>query len=399
MLRRLAAIIRKDLLVRFSSPSELLFFLVLPVVFIMLLSGAAFGDGGDVGTVLPVVMQEEGGLAARLLVELEAAPSVEPRVVSLVEAETMVSDEQAPALLVVPADFSERLAGGEDVTLTWRALPDNTAALAVEQTVRATLDEIARASMVAQTAVAAAEDVRPFSGEAERRAYYEESLEQATALMDGAPSRLEVRQALPDGEEEFSPAAQASAGQLITWVFIPLLGTSGLFAYERRQGTMRRLLTTPASKATFLLGAISSQMVAALVQMLLLVAFGIFVLNLDWDRAPGALLLLLVAFGLAAVALGTMLGVFTKNEGQASGASVMAGMVMALLGGCWYPLELFPAQIQTAAHVLPTTWAMRGLLDLVVRGSGMAEVLLEVGVLLGFAALFFAVGVSRFRYE
>ena len=399
MVRQLAAIIRKDLLVRFSSPSELLFFIVLPVVFILILSGAAFGDGAEAETVLPVVTQEEGGLAARLLEELEAAPSVEPRVVSLEEAETMVSGEEAPALLVIPADLNERLARGEAVSLTWRALPDNTAALAAEQTARAALDEIARASMVAQAAVAAAEAIRPFPGEAERQAYYEQSLEQATALIDDAPRRLEVRKALPEGDEAFSPAAYATAGQLITWVFIPLLGTSGLFAYERRQGTLRRLLTTPATKATFLLGTISAQMVAALVQMLLLVAFGIFVLNLNWDRAPGALLLVLVAFGLASVALGTMLGAFIKNEGQATGASVLLGMVMALLGGCWYPLELFPAQIQTAVHVLPTTWAMRGLVDLVVRGGDMAEILPETGMLMAFALVFFALGVYRFSYE
>ena len=57
----------------------------------------------------------------------------------------------------------------------------------------------------------------------------------------------------PD-EVDYDPRANASAGQLITWVFIPLFGISALFAYERQQGTLRRLLTTPANKSTFLLG-------------------------------------------------------------------------------------------------------------------------------------------------
>jgi ABC-2 type transport system permease protein len=39
------------------------------------------------------------------------------------------------------------------------------------------------------------------------------------------------------------------------------------------------------------------------------------------------------------------------------------------------------------------------MLDLVLRGGGLPQVLPEAAVLLGFAVLFFSVGVWRFRYE
>ena len=74
---------------------------------------------------------------------------------------------------------------------------------------------------------------------------------------------------------EYDPRANSSAGQLITWVFIPLIGISAMFAYERQKGTLRRLLTTPTRKSTYLLGTIVGQVLTALVQMLLLVGFGI----------------------------------------------------------------------------------------------------------------------------
>ena len=77
----------------------------------------------------------------------------------------------------------------------------------------------------------------------------------------------------------------------------------------------------------------------------------------------------------------------------------MLGMVMAMMGGCWYPVELFPDAVRSAVQVLPTYWAMQGLLDVVLRGQGLAAVLPNVGILLGFAAVFFGVGVARFRYE
>ena len=106
-----------------------------------------------------------------------------------------------------------------------------------------------------------------------------------------------------------------------------------------------------------------------------------------------------VASALAAAAFGTTMGTFIKTEGQASGLSIMFGMVFALMGGCWYPLELFPPAVQNAVKILPTTWAMQGMLDIGLRGGGLQDILLEAGVLLGFAVIFFSVGVMRFRYE
>jgi len=42
---------------------------------------------------------------------------------------------------------------------------------------------------------------------------------------------------------------------------------------------------------------------------------------------------------------------------------------------------------------------MQGMLDIVLRGQGLGAVALPVAVLLGFATVFFGIGVARFRYE
>jgi ABC-2 type transport system permease protein len=60
---------------------------------------------------------------------------------------------------------------------------------------------------------------------------------------------------------------------------------------------------------------------------------------------------------------------------------------------------MFPQTVQTVVKILPTTWAMRGLLDIVLRGQGLAAILPDAGILFGFAAVFFGVGILRFKYE
>jgi ABC-2 type transport system permease protein len=172
-----------------------------------------------------------------------------------------------------------------------------------------------------------------------------------------------------------------------------------MFAAERTGGTLQRLLIAPTSKALYIGGTVFGQVLIAMAQMAILILFGTFVMNLNWGRSPLALFLVMLTSTLAAAALGTMLGTFIKTEGQAGGISMMVGMVMAMMGGCWYPIELFPSVIRSAAQVLPTYWAMSGFLDIAVRGQGLSGVLLESGILMGFALLFFAVGVWRFRFE
>jgi len=399
-MRKIIAIAWKDALINFASPSSLLFFFVLPVVFTFIIGGGFGGATASQDTRAKLLVVDQAGTASsQQLIDLlgqSTALSIEP--MPWAEANATFDADDAPALLIIPAGFNSTAMISGTAQLQLKQQPNNLDAVLIERTLNTTASQITSAIAAAQTAVAEAERIRPFTSPAERQAYFDAALKHTTQLLAQAPSRLNVTkpsQIAPD----FNPAAQASAGQLITWVFIPLLGISAMFAYERRNGTLRRVLTTPASRAQLLLGTIFGQFVTALVQMGLLIGFGAVVMRLNWGQSPLALIVLLSSFALAGVSLGTMLGTFVRSEGQANGLSILLGQVMALLGGCWYPLELFPAPVRTVVQVLPTTWAMQGLSNVLQLGAELPAVLPNIAVLLGFAAVFFVIGVARFRFE
>ena len=398
-MKKIFAIAWKDAIVRFGSVSELLFFIVLPLVFTYLLAGGTPSGDEDPRIVLMVADEANTAISQQMIKELETSTAVRPEVVSRDEAQSLFDDRRADVVLLIPAglDLASIQSGSAEVELLQQ--PNNMNATVAERAASTAIRRVSSAISAARNAVQQRELIQPFASEAERQSYFEASLERARTIQQEAPERVTVMEGITEDQVEYDPRANTSAGQLITWVFIPLFGISALFAYERQQGTLRRLLTTPATKATFLLGTITGQVAMALVQMFLLVGFGILVMKLGWGREPLALFVILLTSALAAAAFGTTMGTFIKSEGQASGLSVMFGMVFALMGGCWYPLELFPPAIQNAVKVLPTTWAMQGMLDLVLRGGGLQDVLPEAAVLLGFAAIFFSVGVWRFRYE
>jgi len=396
---KILAILRKDALVRFSGFSELLFFIILPILFTFLLSGGTPNGKQDQRIRLLVVDEAQTTLSAQIITELENSSAVRPEPMTRKQAQEQFDQRRVAAVFIIPAglDVDSLQTGGASVDL--RKQPNNLNATIIERAIQTALRKVSSVINAANNAVAQREKNAPFASEAEKTAYFDQALTNARALQENSPQRVTVLQASTPDQVEYDPRANSSAGQLITWVFIPLFGISELFAYERVTGTLRRLLTTPTHKMTYLFGTIVGQVAMALVQMLLLVGFGSLVMGLNWSRDPLALGLMLLASALAAAAIGTAMGTFVKTTGQANGLSIMAGMVMALMGGCWYPLELFPPAVQSLVKVFPTTWAMQGLLDLALRGRGVVDILPEVGALLGFATLFFALGIWRFRYE
>ena len=398
-MKKIFAIALKDATLRFTGFTEWLFFLILPVIFTVILAGGTGAPKGDNRIRLAVVDEANTSLSADLVAALEKSDAVRPDVITLARAESQYSQRSVSAVLVIPAGFDQGNLQQGSLDLDLRQQPNNTNAIIAQRAVMIVIGRISSAVDIATKSLAEAEKIRPFASEADRQAYFDNALAEAQTLMAGSPNRVTVTQANSPDQIEYDPSANSSAGQLITWVFIPLIGLSELFAAERQTGTLRRILTTPTRKATYLFGTIFGQVILAFVQMTLLVGFGILVMHVKWGNDLGGLAVMLVACALAAAALGTMLGTFVKSAGQAQGLSIMLGMVMALMGGCWYPLELFPKVIQNIVKILPTTWAMQGLLALILRGQGLTGILPEAGVLLGFAAVFFVIGVWRFKYE
>ncbi len=400
-MKQIIAIAWKDALVRFSSRTELLFFIILPVIFTFIIGG---GFGGaqranrDDRVRLLVVDDAHSALSQQLINALAKSGSVRPDVMARVDADSEFSADRAPALLIIPAGF-DQVGLSNGLMLDLRAKPNNMSAPIAERSVNMAVSVISVAASAAQQSLSEAERIKPFASVADRQVYYDHALAQAqTAGAESSSAGVEITRPAT-ASYRYNPAAQASAGQLITWVFIPLLGIGTLFAYERQSGTLRRLFVMPVSKAQLLLGTIGGQFLTSLAQMALLIGFGIAVMGLNWGNDLAGLAVMMIATGLCGAAMGTMLGAFVKSARQANGLSIMLGMVMALLGGCWYPQEIIPEGVRTILQIVPTTWAMRGLTDLAARGLGLPAILPSAAILVAFAAVFFVVGIARFRYE
>ena len=388
---RLWSIVRTEFQREFSNPAMWIFFLVLPLVFTASVGGQMGGaspansaDAEAIATLM-VVCNDTGALVDTLLTLLDE---------QALHVITATALPETGFGLVIPAGFSDALLAGEGVTVTLRLDASDAQSWAVEEAVRAARAQLWSAVQVVRVGADVAESRGYLVSEAERAAFYESFWLDVETVMARPVLRVKDRGA---GARSVTDAEQASAGQIITWVQVTLLGASAVLVNERLSGTLQRLAIAPASGALILGGKLLARLCLGLAQMVLLFVGGAVLFEVGWGQSPLAVTLVSLAFALATTGLGLLLATVVKTPIQAGSINTGLAMMLAALGGAWWPLEITPPLYQQAVHVLPTTWAMRAYTNILVRGVGVEDVLVEIAVLLGFALIFFLVGVWRYE--
>ena len=181
------------------------------------------------------------------------------------------------------------------------------------------------------------------------------------------------------------------------YVMFTVFGGIVLIQRERQRGTLQRLAVFPLTRGQILGGKILTYLTLGMLQYLLVFAVGL-VVGLDFGPTPWLVLPVMVAFVLCCTALTFAIAPSLQSERQASVVTQLTSLTFASLGGAWWPLEIVPEFMQLIGHLSPVAWAMDAFRDLLFYGGGLLDIAPEVAVLLGAAALLFAVGIWRFRY-
>jgi len=240
--------------------------------------------------------------------------------------------------------------------------------IAVRQSIGAATGQLATAVTAARVATDQANGLRPFTTDAARAAFFITALHSAQSMV-ATPQLQSVVTTAPDSAPIASGFSQQSPGELVTWTLITLLGISEVLVNERLGGTLRRPLITPTRPIAIILGKVAGRLTLGLLQMAILIGLGSSVFGVNWGRSPVALVLVVLAFALAAVALGKFLGALARTRQQAIQMTILCSMLLAALGGAWFPIEMAPDAFRAVASVLPTTWAMSGFNALIMQGS------------------------------
>jgi ABC-2 type transport system permease protein len=166
----------------------------------------------------------------------------------------------------------------------------------------------------------------------------------------------------------------------------------------RQRKLLKRFVGTPMRRSDFLLALTSSRLVLMLIEVALLLGFGVLVFHM---RILGSLLSILIVAAIGALAFGG-LGLLTASRAQkiesVSGLINLVMMPMWIFSGVFFSYERFPAVVQPFIKALPLTALNDALRDTILQGSSLASQSGRIAILLLWGGLSFVLAVRWFRW-
>ena len=263
------------------------------------------------------------------------------------------------AALIIPVDFSQRLADQRSVA-QW--LVDGSDTL-----VSASLQRLADMPLTALDARAVTRDQRMF----EVALYYNPERRAAVNTVPGL------------------------AAVILTMTMI--MFTSAALVREREQGHLELLIATPVQPLELMIGKIVPYIFVGLIQVAIILGLGKVIFSVP---VVGSLLQVLWAtllFIVASLTLGLIISTLAKTQLQAMQMTIFVLLPSILLSGFMFPYEGMPRAAQWLAETLPATHYMRLMRGVVLRGAEMGDLLGDVLWLLVFAGAGLLVAAKRFK--
>jgi len=203
----------------------------------------------------------------------------------------------------------------------------------------------------------------------------------------------------------FSPAL---VGFVVFFLVFILTGIS--FLRERIGGTLERLLATPVRRLEIVTGyslgfSFFATLQVALVLLFLLGSFHADLpdplpdinlgLGVPIAGSPVLAFVITLLLALSAINLGIFLSTFARTEFQIIQFIPLVIVPQALLSGIIWPVDSLPGLLEPIARLLPMTYGIEGLREVLIKGSGLNDptVIFDLTILVAIS-LFLAVAAT-----
>lgn len=371
-MHRLAAVARKEVLQILRDARSLAIVVVLPAVMMLLLG---YGVSLDMKNLPVEVLDREASPASRELLErfrasdsfrvLRAAQSYEELIAA-------IDSGRAKMGLVIPHDFSARLAKGEPagVQALVDASDDNTANVLLGYAEAVVRGYAADARMEWMARRGAARVAPPLAVEA--RAWYNEELESSAFIVPGVLA-----------------VVMAVIGAFLTALTI---------AREWERGTMEQLIATPVTPLELLLGKLGPYFLIGMFATAVCVGIGLGVFRVPFRGSLGTLFFCSALFLTVVLCQGYFISVVAKTQLAASQAALISTFLPAfLLSGFLFSIQNMPAFLRGLTHIIPARYYVALLKDIFLKGAPLEFLLVHLVPLAIFSAVLAAVATRAFR--
>ncbi|NJD78622.1 MAG: ABC transporter permease [Candidatus Methanoperedens sp.] len=326
-----------------------------------------YGMGGTVKNADILIVNDDTGTASGSIIR-EIGSFIprygDPRMFSVTytkdlsqnEAERKIDAGLYKAVLIIPSDYSERVAKNESVTLT--LLTDSS-----DTTSSGLIINFMR---------------QLFSG------------------TTGSHVLLKI----PDIYGKLQYIDFLTPAVIALTVFFGTIQTMGYaIAGERQDGTLVRIMMTPVSRGAIILGKTLHQLVLQLARAVVLILAAIVLFGVTMNGSWLLVALVLIIFTFGAVGLGMAISAVSEDMLSFQAISMLVAFPSMFATGVFYPLSSAPDWMRWIAYIVPLTYANDAMRTIMIKGQGLGSIAHDLIILIFFGIFYFALGVYLFRRE
>jgi ABC-2 type transport system permease protein len=161
---------------------------------------------------------------------------------------------------------------------------------------------------------------------------------------------------------------------LIMFVFLNMLVAGAGVAADRATGRMRRMFVAPVARWEIIAGKLLSRVTLGWAQMAYMLALGLLLFGIRWAEHGWVLFGFLTVFTIAAASVGLLIGTIFDDPDKCATTAIWTAVLLAPLGGLWWPLEIVGPTMRQVGNLVPTGWAMQAVNAMLAFGAGADEV-------------------------
>lgn len=406
----------KDLRQFFGDKGAVLLSFLVPSVMAIIFGFTYGGMGSSIDELtinIDVVDLDKTKISGNILSAIEKDDMLVASVVSQDDAYQHVKTGKLPAALIIPSGFEEKVKAGADVEL--KVIYDPSAQLE-SGILQGKLQQVIFSSDISEYIMPAMVDKMLRSqGESEvniqvaklfvskyvtpkMKASENESKDESSggsmfgSSFDDLPIKVVSEKVVGEDISSNAGYVQAIVSAMVMFLLFGVTFGASVLLKEKKIGTLKRLMTSPLTVEGILSAKLISLMTTGLMQVYFMLIVGWIVFKLDIWAFPVELFMMAVATTLMASGLGVLLTGLARTEEQAGMLATLVILSLSAIGGAMIPRFIMPEFLKTVGYISPVSWAMDGFHNVFWYRQGFAGMILQFGVLIGFAVLFLLVG-------
>lgn len=359
--------------VTFRKKSNIIVYLILPVVSILLLMNTMGGDG-SYAVKVGIINNDKSIISENMIKYLDNTGRFKPVNIKEEEINDKVVNKKVDLALIIPEDFEERVYDGSLKPIRIVSLKGQEVTAWLENYTNLYIQNLLDISKASKG------DKEVFNK------IYDKYEKGQVALKIEKVKDTSFNKGM----------TQQGFGFFIMFMLIGATITSNLILKEKKDRVYQRICSTPVSSKVYLLGNILANMTIISLQIILALAAIKRVLKIETYIPDYQLFLVLFILGIVAVGIGMITVAFSKSSAEAGNLSTLIVSPTCMLGGCLWPLSLMPEKLQKVSNFIPQKWAIDAIGKL-QKGLSLGDIKMNIFIMLGFALVFFALAAFKMK--